>query len=74
MLFFYTRPGKSYAHSTKSHFPPSDSRFTGPTHFTFLPGKLARSKLFGYILHIFSARPPDSKGHFGLKISRIYGL
>ena len=38
---------KSYACSTEPHFHPSEMRFLGPTHLTFLPGKLARSKLFG---------------------------
>ena len=38
---------KSYARSKKPHFHPSERRFLGPTHLTFLSGKLARSKLFG---------------------------
>ena len=37
---------KSYARLTKHHFPPTEGRFPGPTHLTFLPGKLAGSKLF----------------------------
>ena len=49
---------KSYACSTKPPFPPSEKCFLGPTHLTFLPGKLARSKLFGWILHIFFGKAP----------------
>ena len=43
----YIASTKSYARLTKRHFPPSEERFPGPTHLTFLPGKLAGSKLFG---------------------------
>ena len=49
---------KSYARSTKPHFSPFKRHFLGPTHLTFLPGKLARSKLLGYILHIFFGKAP----------------
>ena len=49
---------KSYARLTKPHFPPSERHFTGPTRPTFLPGKQAGSKLFGWILHIFFGKAP----------------
>ena len=40
------------------YFPPFEGRFLGPPPLTFLPGKRAGSKLFGWILHIFFGKAP----------------
>ena len=54
---------KSYVHSTKPHFPPSERSFPGPTRLTFLPGTLPRSKLFGKnFTYFFPGKPPNPVG------------